>query len=134
MSSIFCEIINFCCCCSSTDDLLQVEYEPGITVVPRVPPNTQKRIQVWRIVHSNPDRFDDLCLICQKNEMNLDDGRSWEVSHVLAHAKGGTDELANLKPVCRACNRDMHTMHMVDYIRQKCSDPDDVFKKLKMRL
>jgi 5-methylcytosine-specific restriction endonuclease McrA len=50
------------------------------------------------------------CNICGKklsliNYGNLDGKGSWEVDHSKPVARGGTNHLNNLRPVCISCNR-----------------------------
>lgn len=51
------------------------------------------------------------CHICRKQLTRSNHGEpdgygSWEVDHSKPKAKGGTDHLNNLYPICTACNRD----------------------------
>jgi 5-methylcytosine-specific restriction endonuclease McrA len=76
-------------------------------------------IDIW----TNGNDKDDIertriCPICETNMMTLIDRTSWEISHILAHHNGGTEDLNNLRPVCRKCNRDMKTEHMLDYCKR----------------
>lgn len=44
-----------------------------------------------------------------------DEGGPFEVDHVLARSKGGTNELSNLVVACRACNRSKKDMDVEEY-------------------
>ena len=54
------------------------------------------------------------CLCCKKETIKNTD---FEAGHVLSVFNGGTNELDNLRPICRPCNASMGTMHMVEYIK-----------------
>lgn len=41
-----------------------------------------------------------------------------EAGHIVAHAKGGSSELDNLKLICRTCNTDMGTEDMRDFMKR----------------
>lgn len=41
-----------------------------------------------------------------------------EAGHIVAHAKGGSSDLNNLKLICRTCNTDMGTENMYDFMRK----------------
>lgn len=70
------------------------------------------RQQTWKKVN---DTSVDVgkCFVCESN-LNFQD---MECGHVLAHALGGNDTVANLMPVCKTCNRDMGIMNLYDYKR-----------------
>ncbi len=87
--------------------------------------NFSDTIAVWDLV-APPGVREMLCPICEVNMMKLTvrkeetkgDG-TWEIAHILSHHNGGEETLNNLRPTCKACNRAMGKMHMVDYIRKK---------------
>ena len=54
------------------------------------------------------------CLCCKKETIKNTD---FEAGHVLSVFHGGTNEIDNLRPICRPCNASMGTMHMVEYIQ-----------------
>ena len=54
------------------------------------------------------------CLCCKKEIIRNTD---FEAGHVLSVFNGGTDEVDNLRPICRPCNASMGTMHMIEYIK-----------------
>lgn len=69
--------------------------------------------KVWQSVYSD---FEAKCLMCNKNEIKLSDRSTWEVSHVIPFSAGGSDELDNLRPLCRACNRSMGSRSFKEHI------------------
>jgi len=50
--------------------------------------------------------------------VKLDYMDPWEDGHIVSEANGGTTDLANLRPVCGKCNKNMSTMHMHEYMRK----------------
>jgi len=56
------------------------------------------------------DKYNGYCAICGKKLAFTNYGRfrekgAWEVDHSNPIARGGTDYLRNLRPVCISCNR-----------------------------
>ena len=51
------------------------------------------------------------CYVCKKT-IHITD---FDVGHNVAKAKGGSDNLANYRPICRQCNRGMGTMSIETY-------------------
>lgn len=60
------------------------------------------------------EETEGVCWCCEES-IEVD---AWECGHILAAASGGKDHEANLRPVCRGCNRSMGTMHMDDFKKQ----------------
>lgn len=54
------------------------------------------------------------CLCCKKETIRNTD---FEAGHILSEHNGGTNEIDNLRPICRPCNSSMGTMHMIEYIK-----------------
>ena len=52
------------------------------------------------------------CFCCH-GEVRFD--TNYEAGHVTARSKGGPTTVANLRPVCRMCNRSMGTKDMKEY-------------------
>jgi 5-methylcytosine-specific restriction endonuclease McrA len=60
------------------------------------------------------------CYMCGKqlsfwNRKNGERG-AWEVGHKIARAKGGSDLVRNLVPLCWACNRKVGTLGVEYYV------------------
>ncbi len=51
------------------------------------------------------------CFVCSKSI----DTHRFEAGHIKAVAKGGSDNISNLKPICMSCNRSMGTMNLHDF-------------------
>lgn len=47
---------------------------------------------------------------------------NFEVGHNKALAKGGSNHISNLRPICRSCNQAMGTMSIEDYTREYFSE------------
>jgi 5-methylcytosine-specific restriction endonuclease McrA len=57
------------------------------------------------------------CCYCCRIHM-IDKGREFHTGHVIAAAKGGSNQVENLRPICAECNHDMGTQDMRDYCRE----------------
>jgi len=87
--------------------------------------NTTKRVRkslgpsdvtrVWQSVYR--DTFNGICAMCDKNKVELTERTTWEVAHIVPFSKGGSDDLSNLRPLCRACNRSMGSKDFKEYVR-----------------
>lgn len=62
------------------------------------------RQQVW-------EKTSGVCFVCDGSI----DFRDMECGHIVAHALGGDDTVANLMPTCKTCNRDMGIMNLMEY-------------------
>jgi len=51
------------------------------------------------------------CFVCKGKITS----RSFDCGHIVSVAKGGTDQLSNLKPVCSTCNKSMGTQNMMGF-------------------
>lgn len=68
-----------------------------------------KRDAVWN--KRNPNGLNGLCYTCG-DELQY---KNFHVSHIVASALGGSDEISNLEPCCQSCNLNMGTMNLNDY-------------------
>jgi 5-methylcytosine-specific restriction endonuclease McrA len=55
---------------------------------------------------------DGECWCCGQNITIYD----WHAGHVIARANGGSDTVANLRPLCKVCNLSMGTKHMKKFM------------------
>lgn len=69
-----------------------------------------------------PETAVGTCFIC--NQLIMRD--SFEAGHFLAKARGGSDNLDNLRPVCRNCNASMGTQSIQVYKRRYYSKIPDL--------
>jgi hypothetical protein len=72
------------------------------------------RGMVWKVYHG--DSMTGNCWCCNKHLEALDD---WHAGHIVSHANGGKDGVANLRPVCISCNLSMGTENM-DEFKLRC--------------
>jgi hypothetical protein len=84
--------------------------------VPAIRIGKATRQQVWN-KYIGADKGTAKCLCCGLTEMQQI-SPSWESGHVEARKgpKKGEDILANLRPICQPCNREMGTQNMRDYM------------------
>ncbi|MFQ5620687.1 MAG: HNH endonuclease [Candidatus Nanoarchaeia archaeon] len=61
-----------------------------------------------------PKKAEGNCKVCDDKIHFYD----FEVGHIKARARGGTDNLNNLMPICSRCNKSMGTQHMKKYKRR----------------
>jgi hypothetical protein len=74
----------------------------------------QLRAAVWReYMGAN---LDGHCWCCERESINA--LTNVEYGHVIAHARGGADTVANLRPICSSCNKSMGTRDMLEYKRE----------------
>ena len=72
------------------------------------------RGMVWKAYHGESMKGN--CWCCNKHLEALDD---WHAGHIVSHANGGKDGVANLRPVCISCNLSMGTENM-DEFKARC--------------
>jgi len=82
----------------------KIKKEPKI----KLPKKTRDR--VWDKYVGRTER-EGKCFVC-KDKITIG---NWECSHVIAVANGGKNNLDNLRPLCKTCNRDMGIMNMNEY-------------------
>ena len=90
-------------------------------------------LAVWHMIIDR-GTMEAICPICEANVMILEVRKNkskvkgqetkgiWEIGHVKAHANGGNEELSNLRPICKSCNRKMGNDHMIEYCKQNVPD------------
>ena len=69
------------------------------------------KIQVWD-KYIGATLVEGKCYACKARTIHRDD---FEAGHNKAKAKGGGDNVANLRPICRQCNTSMGTMSIETY-------------------
>jgi 5-methylcytosine-specific restriction endonuclease McrA len=67
--------------------------------------------QLWR-KHFG-DKLKGSCYCCK---IELDALEGWEAGHIQAAARGGSDKVENLRPICSTCNKSMGTDNMDDFM------------------
>lgn len=48
----------------------------------------------------------------------IDKASGWDCGHVVSLVRGGSDDIANLRPICRGCNGAMGAEHMLEFQRR----------------
>jgi 5-methylcytosine-specific restriction endonuclease McrA len=54
------------------------------------------------------------CYVCAKDI----DSKHFELGHIQAKAKGGSDEIDNLRPICSLCNKSIGTKNMDEFKKE----------------
>jgi 5-methylcytosine-specific restriction endonuclease McrA len=76
--------------------------------------NKQMRARCWT-KYVGEDLARTRCICCQEQMITT---FSFECGHVEAHACGGSNDLSNLRPICRDCNNGMGTQNMKKYAKE----------------
>lgn len=76
---------------------------------------TKRRHEVWEKYHGNAET--GVCYTCGTQVPRRNKG--WHCSHVQALARGGSNEVENLRVCCAHCNLSMHTTNLYLYTYQK---------------
>jgi len=76
------------------------------------------RDMVWAR-YIGADKAEGKCCVCGRT-IHITD---FEVGHNKAKAKGGSDRIDNLRPICRRCNLSMGTMSIEAFKRKYFSKP-----------
>lgn len=75
--------------------------------------STSTRANCWRrYVQTTTGHGQTLCFCCK---MNTIDPYDWECGHIVAESQGGSNEIDNLRPICRHCNNDMGAENMREF-------------------
>lgn len=69
---------------------------------------------VWNL-HMGVDKLESKCLSCRQEKV---DARNFDCGHVIAEAKGGSMNISNLRPICRACNGSMGIKSMNEFTKE----------------
>ena len=75
--------------------------------------NKQMRARCWT-KYVGEDVARTKCLCCNEQTITT---FTFECGHVVAHAKGGSNDISNLRPICRDCNNGMGTENMKEYAK-----------------
>lgn len=98
---------------NSISSWLSTSSQQQIGHVNRIPTNT--RNNVWTKYNGQKDRGYCYACGCIINRYNA----GWHCSHVIAHSKGGSNSVDNLRPCCRTCNLSMGDQNLYSYIKEK---------------
>ena len=96
--------------------IVEPEVKPDAKVPQKPRRSIPKKIRglVWK-EHFGESMM-GACFCCKKKLEALDD---WHAGHIVSHANGGKDGVANLRPVCISCNLSMGTENM-DEFKARC--------------
>jgi 5-methylcytosine-specific restriction endonuclease McrA len=72
----------------------------------------KKREKVWKDYYG-----DQFTVDCSCKQVKIDPF-NFEVGHITAKSKGGSDSLDNLIPICTSCNRSMGTQNLVVFYKK----------------
>ena len=68
------------------------------------------------------------CFCCQR-DLIKNDKATWHIAHITSLAKGGTNDMNNLKICCVTCNSTMSSKNMSEWLIKKISETNkNVFK------
>ena len=59
-----------------------------------------------------------LCPVCRLSTLVENERPTFALGHIIAHARGGTNERNNLIPICHRCNLDCRAEHLSEYCRR----------------
>lgn len=88
-------------------EILPVRAPPKRKAIPK-----KIRDLTWRTYIGGS--MDGKCWCCD-DKITIE---TWHAGHVLAYCNGGPNTVANLRPVCPACNLSMRSTHMKEYIKE----------------
>jgi hypothetical protein len=69
----------------------------------------KKRINVWK--KRNGSNMDGVCTVCDES-LSFED---MECGHIQSFFHGGSNDVSNLEPICKTCNRDMGILNLDIY-------------------
>jgi len=85
---------------------------------PQNPPEPQQKRQIPKMIRGEVwkryigNNITGPCYCC-KRELDVFD--SWAAGHVVARFHGGTNTVANLRPICISCNTSMGTENLYEF-------------------
>lgn len=74
-----------------------------------IPSSVKKRL--W--ITFNGKKYKGPCYVCKE----IIDINNFEAGHVIPASKGGSDNISNLRPICKSCNRSMGDMNLNEFKR-----------------
>jgi len=74
-------------------------------------PATVKK-NLW--IRFNGKKYKSPCFVCKE----IIDIHNFEAGHVIAASQGGSDNISNLRPICKSCNRSMGDTDLNEFKKQ----------------
>lgn len=93
----------------------------------RRPIDKSTRDAVWIKYMGN--KVEGKCYCCKIRTIHI---TNYQVGHNKAVAKGGNDNISNLRPICSPCNRGMRTMSIEQY-KKKYFDSNTKTQKIAIK-
>ena len=92
------------------------EPTPSYPTPPPPKPKIPKKVrtETWH-KYIGPDIAQHKCLCCKKSTIKMLD---FECGHVQSYATGGSQEIDNLRPICKQCNGSMGITNMIDFVKK----------------
>jgi hypothetical protein len=89
------------------------EVKPDVQAKRKSIPKAVKN-SVWNkyIETDDPKKLIGKCFVGCGCEITI---ANFEVGHVNAYSKGGSDKVENLRPICSTCNKSMGTMNLLEF-------------------
>ena len=81
---------------------------------PRKAFTQRDRMAVWDR-EFGPSTYEAKCPLCKRNPITRN---HFAMGHKKALAKGGSNTIRNIRPICHSCNSMMSTMNMSDFIKR----------------
>jgi 5-methylcytosine-specific restriction endonuclease McrA len=78
--------------------------------------NISDTAKIWQSVFGNT--MVGVCKLCNETQLNFGTRtgeNAWEISHIIPYRDQGSDDLDNLRPLCRSCNRSMGKNDFMSY-------------------
>ena len=77
-------------------------------------------VKIWKSVFGN--NMEGVCKLCNTSALSLETRsgvNGWEISHLTSHCDGGSNDLDNVRPLCRSCNRSMGKKEFKAFVFQE---------------
>ena len=74
-----------------------------------IPSSVKKNL--W--IRYTGEKYKGPCFVCKE----IIDIHNFEAGHVIPASKGGSDNISNLRPICKSCNRSMSDMDLNEFKR-----------------
>lgn len=95
------------------DEIKRVSQEGGTSQIPKKKKKLSyaTRVSCWN-KYVGMTVGETLCLCCKFNTITQ---MNWECGHIVAESCGGSNDIENLRPICRHCNNDMGAENMREF-------------------